>query len=249
VTSSEIDITGLNRAELAILWAVARVGGDADLLEGLERGAAEALRPPLEAVARLGADRRGERAANWRDLESSETLRSDDRTHFDVLLELDVDELRRLTGNFGAYQLVALLREKNRRQAVRVAAKLGEHRRELVVDALDRDYEADPLERKRIREVFVALGRHAKAFRERVTHLGLYSIARAAGTRYRRRVVELIERVPRGVAGALRRYYRRAQGSSRRGAGRLFRRALERFFEWEDRRAGDEELGEDEDKR
>jgi hypothetical protein len=246
VTSSDVDITGLNRAEVAILWAMARVGGDAELVEGLEPGAADALGPVLEAADGLGADRREELADDWLELETSEVLRSTDSTHFDTLLDLEASEFRQLAGDFGAYQLVALLREKNRRRAVRVAAKLGERRRELVVGALDREYTADRVERTRIREVFVALGRGAKTFRERVAHLGLYSIARAAGTRYRRRIVELTERLPRELAGDLRRYYRRARASSRRGAGRHFREALERFLEWSERREMDDELRENE---
>lgn len=246
MTSSEADISGLNRAEVAVLWAVVRVGGEPGLADGLEPGAAESMRAALEVAAGLGADRRRELADEWREIEASEVLWSDDPGHFDILLEVETEGFRRLVGDFGAYQFVALLREKNRRRAVRVAAKLGEHRRALVVDALDRDYEANRVERKRIREVFVALGRRAETFRERVTHLGLYSIARAAGTRYRGRVAELVDRLPRELAGELRRYYRRAQASSRRGAGRYFREALERFLRWRERRGGEKERREHE---
>lgn len=246
MTSSDVDISGLNRAEVAVLWAVVRVGGDPELADGLEPGAVEWLRPALEAATGLEADRREELAGEWRESEISDVLRSDDPAHFDVLLEMEAGELRRLAGDFGAYQLVALLREKNRRRAVRVTAKLGERRQQLLVEALDRDYEASRVERKRIRGGFVALGRYARTFPERVARLGLYSIAWAAGTRYRRRVDELSDRLPRKLADELLRYYRRAQSSSRRGAGRYFREALERFLEWETPDGGEDDPEENE---
>lgn len=163
-----------------------------------------------------------------------EQLLSDDPHHFDRLLGLELDAFRELVADFGVFQLAELVRQKNRRRIARVVKKLSESQRKKLLDALTRERECDRIEKIRIREVFVTLSDHFDSFDQRVFELGLYSVACASGYRFRRRLEQLSEQLPDRLAQKLRRYYRLAHSTTRRGVGRHFRAALETFLAWRD---------------
>lgn len=152
--------------------------------------------------------------------------------HFDALLSMEIEEFREFVGAFGTYQLAEILRGENRRRVARVSRQLSEERRDLLVAALKRERETVEDEERRLREVFVTLTRHHEELAERVFELGLYSVAAAAGYRFRDRIEYLAGELPEALAERLERYYRLSYGSTRRGIGRHFRAALESFLVW-----------------
>jgi hypothetical protein len=124
---------------------------------------------------------------------------------------------------------------------------LPEQQRQLLVDCLNRDRELERVELVRIREVFVTFSKYYDDFQQRITQLGLYSVACASGYRYRDRIAWLAERVGSKRQRRLRRYYRLTAASTRRGVGKHFRSSMTELLEWlEQRREADEQSGGDE---
>ena len=230
-----VDVGGLNRSEASFLAAVLRFGGGTELLDAIESGPARALRPRLEAVEPLGP-RAGRKSA--RDLADvcrcrdgagpiSPVLRSDAADHLDALRHLDAPAFRRLAGRLGAFQLAELLREKNRRKVARVARRLEPARRQILLGALRRDRDCERRDQIHIREVFLSISGRVDDFAERIERLGLYTVACAAGLRYRERIAQLADRLPDRLGDRLRADYRLAREKARRGTGERFRDVLE----------------------
>lgn len=231
---------GLNRAEASFLAAAVRFGDAPDLVDAVESGPARALRARLDAVEPLGDEARRQCSAELRRVARVDLSRGDvppivlkdDERHFDALFRLDLEAFRRAAGDFGAFQLAELLRDKNRRKIARVASRFEPARRTVFLGALGCDRDCDRIVSLRIREVFVSFAEQLEAFGDRVARLGLYSIACAAGLRYRERIDRLADWLPEAVGDRLRRFYRLSYGSTRRGVGRRFRDGLEQFLDW-----------------
>jgi len=174
-----------------------------------------------------------------------EELISDEPHSYDRLLELSTRRFRAMLPKLGIFQLAELLRGRNRRRLARVMRKLSAPLQQLLVDCLNRDRELERVEEVRIREVFVTVSKYYDDFEQRVTQLGLYSVACASGYRYRDRVEEWADRLPAKWERRLRRFYRLTYSSTRRGVGKEFRASLEEFLEWMDQGEPDQDGGDD----
>lgn len=295
------DRRGLNEAEAAIARAAIDTGVSSDLLDGLEPGAARALRPLVEEFEGASEERRREVVEAWSerraetgaadgeriraegpwaavirsfredenpfDWVDSDRMRrvlggivrrefgerrgardhwlSEDPEHFDAVVRMEADAFREFVVDFGVFQVARLLRDRNRRRIARVARKLSGRRRQLFLDALQHEREAERRELERLREVFVTLSQHYEELAERLEELGLYAVARAASRRFRGRIVRLQEELPEQLGDRLLRYYRMSYASTRKGVGWHMRDSLEAFLAWrrERRESRDDDAG------
>lgn len=124
------------------------------------------------------------------------------RTGFDpaCLLEMEPQQRERFIRRLGVFQLAALADDQDRRQIARLRRSLPAQDRDWFDECMRRDRPIEGRERSRLREVFLAASRQEPDLGGRMIHLGVYSIAAAAGMRFGNR----LERVAERLSGALR---------------------------------------------
>ncbi len=142
------------------------------------------------------------------------------------------DELIRFAERLG-YMLYAMsLREQDRRRVARQIHALPQDRRVMVMDMMKSDITMEPLFLKRVDEVLVVLGKRENYTSEqKLTSLGLYTFAVAAGRRLASRALKLSTSLPHPYSLDMHRFVEQHRVSSRRGLEPMAAHAIESMIE------------------
>ena len=148
---------------------------------------------------------------------------------FVQLAELGGPQRDDLIRQLGLFQLAELVRHQDRRNLARLRHSLGPADRQWFDHCIVAGRQADRHERGRLRELFVAVSRQEPDLIARLMHLGLYSIAAAAGQRFSMRVRKVARRLPASMRTLLLHYHGVETGPTRQCAGPVFRASLDEF--------------------
>ncbi|MBA2663116.1 MAG: hypothetical protein H0U74_12540 [Bradymonadaceae bacterium] len=231
---------GLNESEASLLWAAARFGASDSMARFVEPQARALLEPKLRGLATLDAEQRACLAQRWETLDASarkaynpnqgapsELWELGDSFSIHELGATDDDELLARLMQVGLFQLAAVVRLQDRRQRIRTQRELGAALDVWLERYLSIARLTTPTELMRIQEVVIALSQRFERVDERLVHIGLYFVACAAGTRFRRLIRLLISRLPSELGAALRGYHMRCLISSREDIAPIVYASLE----------------------
>lgn len=230
----------LNESEASFLWAVAHFGGGESLLNFLQPGAQNVLRPKLKALAKLDADARAEVLQKWASEDeiscedyaktrwvSGELWREASNFSLQKLSLLSPRELPARMLQIGLFQFSVVVRGQDRREMIRTRRELGEGLMKFLDVCLSADRVVSKEEEVRIREVLIVLSRRFEEVEQRLGHLGMYFVACAAGTRFRRQVTRIAESLGGDLGRVFLWYYQSSLRSSREDLDEIAQFALD----------------------
>lgn len=130
----------------------------------------------------------------------------------------------------GVFQLAELAREQDRRNLVRLRRALQAEDRDWFDDCICREREMERAEKGRIRELFLAVSRQEPDLAARLMHLGLYSLAAAAGARFAPELRSIARRLPTTMRTLLLHYHGIDLESAPGSLGPAFRHAVVEYM-------------------
>jgi hypothetical protein len=167
-------------------------------------------------------------------------LRVDDGFDFDLLSRMESHPRQVFLRRLGVFQLAELARKQDRRSLVRLRRALEPDDRGWFDECIRRERDVERLERVRLRELFLAVSRQEPDLVARLLHLGLYTIAAAAGKRFSSELEQVARQLPSTLRTLLLHYHRADLKVSMASLAAACRRALDEFVA---RRPGDATTG------
>ncbi len=230
----------LNESEASYLWAISKFGGGEELLRVLQPQAQKVLLPKLNAIAKLDDDARTELLQKWALADeiaredyaktrwvSGELWREASSYSLQKLSLLPPRELPGRMLQIGLFQFSVVVRQQDRRQMIRTRRELGEGLMDFLDVCLAADRVVSKEEEVRIREVLIVLSRRFEEVEQRLGHLGMYFVACAAGTRFRRQITKIAESLGGELGRVFLWYYQGSLRSSRDDLDGIAQFALE----------------------
>ena len=232
----------LNESEASFLWAVSKFGGGESLLGLLQPQAQNVMRPKLNALAKLDTDARAQVLEKWALADeisrenyaktgwvSGELWREASSFSLQKLSLLPARELPARMLQIGLFQFSVVVRGQDRREMIRTRREIGDGLMSFMDVCLAVDRVVSKEEEVRIREVLIVLSRRFEEADQRLGHLGMYFVACAAGTRFRRQITKIAESLGGELGRVFLWYYQRNLKSSRDDLDQIAQLALEGF--------------------
>jgi hypothetical protein len=163
-------------------------------------------------------------------------LEADQGFDLEHLVDMAPIEREAWIRQLGVFQLAELARKQDRRSLVRLRRALQANDRAWFDACIKRERDVDRLERGRVRELFLSISRQEPDLTVRLLHLGLYSVAASAGTRFAERLASVAKRLPSTLETLLGYYHRLDQRDAPSSLAPAVRRSLDDYVQ---RRAED----------